>query len=312
MKFAGSRDVILRRMPTPISKPEPLRSTVFAARDAIERGLLTRNQLRSGAWQRVFRGVWADADLHVTYRMRVLAAGQLLLPDGAVIAGRSAAYLYGAELARDHDPVDVASRTRFGPVQGLRVHRSELPASDLRRSAEGMWLTSPQRTCWDLAGWLPEIDAVPIIDVLIAKNVVSVGALRRYGLSRAGVRGWRKLLQVCHLADPGAQSPQESRVRVGLMLAGLPQPTTQYVIKRNGQFLARVDLAWEEQQVAVEYDGAWHGSRDQLERDRARLNRILGEEWIVLHITHQRFRDDFGGFIAEVKRALKSRGLRVI
>ncbi len=92
---------------------------------------------------------------------------------------------------------------------------------------------------------------------------------------------------------PGRRVAQESRLRVRLVLAGLPRPVVQYVIERNGAFLARVDLAWPQQRVAVEYDGLWHAAEEQIHYDRRRLNKLLGADWLVLHVTAKRLRDDF-------------------
>lgn len=75
----------------------------------------------------------------------------------------------------------------------------------------------------------------------------------------------------------------------------------------DGRFVARLDLAWPERKVAVEYDGLWHDDPEQFHRDRQRLNRLLGRDWIVLHVTAKRLRDDFDGFLAEVRAALRSR-----
>ena len=81
------------------------------------------------------------------------------------------------------------------------------------------------------------------------------------------------------------------------LLAGLPRPVTQYVIADGARFIARVDLAWPEEKVAVEYDGVWHAeSADQIHADRRRLNAVLGADWLVLHVTAKRLRDDFDGF----------------
>jgi very-short-patch-repair endonuclease len=84
---------------------------------------------------------------------------------------------------------------------------------------------------------------------------------------------------------------------------------SQYVIERYGAFVARVDLAWPRWRVAVEYDGEWHGDPDQLHRDRARLNRLLTtDDWLVLHVTARRLREDFDGIVAEIRAALNARG----
>jgi hypothetical protein len=56
--------------------------------------------------------------------------------------------------------------------------------------------------------------------------------------------------------DDGAESPQETVARLALIDAGLPAPTTQVkIFGRYGEFLARVDMAYQEVKVAIEYEG---------------------------------------------------------
>jgi hypothetical protein len=65
-------------------------------------------------------------------------------------------------------------------------------------------------------------------------------------------------------------------------LAAVPQ----YVVRdADGRFIARVDLAFPEHRVAIEYDGAWHGKPGQLAHDRRRLNALVAAGWTVLHVT---------------------------
>ncbi|WP_405095337.1 endonuclease domain-containing protein [Micromonospora sp. NBC_01412] len=309
-------------------------------------GLLTRNELRSSAWRPLFRDVYADACLTVTHRHRCAAVARWLVPPGTAVAGRSAAALYGVGRVALDEPIDVltpkgpfplpshptaAPRSvpggdhrqepaggdrqdprvgrRQGPMTGLRVHRGEVDPSDVVDRV-GVVVTTPARTCWDLARWLDVVEAVVVIDGLLARRLTDVPALREYALARAGLRGWRSLLRAVDLADPGAESPQESRTRVRLVLAGLPRPRTQWVVSDGGRFVARLDLAWPEFKVAVEYDGLWHDDPEQFHRDRRRLNRLIGEDWLVLHVTARRLRDDFDGFVAEVREALRSRDHR--
>jgi very-short-patch-repair endonuclease len=47
----------------------------------------------------------------------------------------------------------------------------------------------------------------------------------------------------------------------------------------------------------------WHDDRDQLHRDRARLNQLQAAGWTVLHVTAKRLREDFDGFLAELRAA---------
>ncbi len=231
-----------------------------------------------------------------------------MIPPGAAIAGRAAAALYGSVTQASSEPIDVLvpRAARIGPTAGLRVHHGEIDPGDTVDRA-GVRVTGPARTCWDVARWLDVVDAVVIIDALLARRLSDIPALREYALSRAGRRGWRALLRAVDLADAGAESPQESRTRVRLVLAGLPRPQTQWVVTDQGRFVARLDLAWPQFKVAVEYDGLWHDDPEQFQRDRRRLNRLLGGDWIVLHVTGKRLREDFDGFVAEVRTALRAR-----
>ncbi|RIV34430.1 endonuclease domain-containing protein [Micromonospora radicis] len=298
-------------MPRSSRRPPQLRGRVFRGSRAVARGLLTRNELRSSAWRPLFRDVYADAQLPVTHRTRCEAVARWLVPPGAAIAGRSAAALYGCWRAGADDAVDVLvpRGVRVGSVAGLRVHRGPVDAGDVVDRV-GTVVTSPERTCWDVASWLDLVEAVVVIDAMLSRRLTEVSALRGYALDRAGRRGWRAMLRAVGLADAGAESPQESRTRVRLVLAGLPRPRTQWVVSDRGRFVARVDLAWPDYRVAVEYDGLWHDEPAQFDSDRRRLNKLVGGDWIVLHLTARRLREDFDGFVAEVRAALRARGHR--
>ncbi|WUR61940.1 hypothetical protein OHS32_11330 [Micromonospora chokoriensis] len=295
-------------MPVLPRRPASLQGRVFRGSDVVTEGLLTRTELRSAAWRPLFRDVYADAGLAVTHRVRCAAVAQWVLPAGVVIAGRSAAALYDATSVVSHEPLDVLVPTgqRFGPVKGLIVHRGELAATDIALR-HGIPLTTPIRTCRDVAQWLPTEEAVAIVDRLAHHRLVAIPELRASIKARVGKRGWKRMTQVAELADAGAESAPESRLRVRIVLAGVPVPVTQFVVERDGRFVARLDLAWPRLKVAVEYDGLWHDDPEQFHRDRRRLNRLLGEDWLVLHVTAKRFREDFDGFLAELRRALKSR-----
>ncbi|MGH3801592.1 MAG: hypothetical protein ACRDTD_15960 [Pseudonocardiaceae bacterium] len=82
-----------------------------------------------------------------------------------------------------------------------------------------------------------------------------------------------------------------TRVRVWLVLDGLhPQP--QYWIEDSRGRLARVDLAFVAQRVAVEYDGGWRdGELWALNRDRERLNRVQAAGWEIVFVTAALLRD---------------------
>lgn len=262
----------------------------------------------------MFRDVYADARMSGvgSYRQRCLAVAWYLAPKQAVIAGRSAAWLLGVTLARRNDPVDVLTpwSARFGPVDGLKIHVSDFGEDDVQ-VADGIRRTSALRTCWDLAQWLSLPDAVAYLDIMVARGLVTTDALADYAGRRAGRRGCRKLLRALALTDPAAESPQESRLRARLVLAGLPKPVSQFVIENDGLFVGRVDLAWPDLRVAIEYDGAWHAESRQFDMDRARLNKLVTTNgWIILHATKRSLGEEFDELVTEVRSALRSQRAR--
>ncbi|GHE10751.1 endonuclease domain-containing protein [Klenkia taihuensis] len=270
----------------PAHRPAHLVGRVFLGRTARERGWLTPEQLRSAAWRRVMRGVYADAGLADTHGLR-LAAARLVLPPAAVVAGRSAAWLLGVREAADAaTPVEVLvpRDRRFGPVTGLRVRQGVVDPVDVTE-LRGLRFTTGLRTASDVARWEPTLEAVVLVDLLLARDVVQHAELRTRVAGLGTGPGARRAVQAVQLADRRAESPQESRTRVVLSQAGFTVVPQFEVRDDDGRWVARVDLALPELRIAVEYDGAWHGEGGQLAKDRRRLNRLTEAGWLVLHLT---------------------------
>jgi hypothetical protein len=271
----------------------------------LDDGVLTRDSLRSSAWRRLYRGVYADAELPDSHGLRIAGAA-ILIPRSAAFSGRTAAYLHGAtSLAAAETPVEVSvpGGVRFGPVTGLRVRQVELPESDIR-TVQGHPCTSGLRTACDIARGEPLSEAVVALDVLLARVIVGKGELAEAtATGRGGRRGALRMRQAVALSDGRAESPPESRLRVLLALAGIPAVPQHTVRDSAGEFVARVDLAYPDRRIAVEYDGAWHGEKSQLSKDRRRHNRRVAAGWIVLYVTAADMHDS-AGLIARIRAVL--------
>lgn len=71
----------------------------------------------------------------------------------------------------------------------------------------------------------------------------------------------------------------------GLGRRGIRLPRLQYEIVDRDGILWRVDFAWPEERVAVEYDGFdWHSSPDALRKDRQKRAALEEIGWRVLSI----------------------------
>ena len=108
-------------------------NSVFRGSAARRAGLLTRGQLRGSSFRRLFQDVYVPASLPVTHELRCRGAA-LIVPAEAVLTGRSAATVLGVELAKPHDPIEfvVPEHSRFGPVDGIRVRRTEIKRNESR------------------------------------------------------------------------------------------------------------------------------------------------------------------------------------
>ncbi len=293
-------------MPRTPRRPTELVGTVFRAKDALDGGLLTKRQLQGGAWRQLFRGVYADAELPMSHGVRCTAAG-LLIPEQAAIAGPSAAYLYGVALVGDDDPVEIVvpRRHRFGPIAGLRIRFDDLLPKDVDDGKPRV--TTPQRTAFDVAQGRDLVESVTMLDALARGGVLRPLHVKPLRLRLQDTRGGQRGLRALDLHDRAAESPQESRLRTRLVLAGLPAPVSQYVVRdEHRQFVGRVDLAWPAAKVALEYDGVWHADGGQLKRDRRRLNGLVAAGWTVLHVTADRLHHELDLVAAEIARCLSA------
>jgi len=287
--------------------PSALRGITFRGSLAVKEGLITRGQLGSSAWRRLFRDVYAERYAEIDHAGMCTAAVEHLLPD-AVVTGASAAFLFGIALVRRADPVELLTAAPHSPVRGLLLHNGPVDAADVV-IASGLRTATPLRACWDLVRHRTPADAMCFIDQFLRKELVTVAELEKYGWAHQGEPGCRRMIEAARLADSGAESPQESRSRVLFMQAGVPKPVTQHIITDRGRFVARADMAWPDYQVAMEYEGfAYHSSRQDLARDRARLNRQAVAGWLVIHVTADRLHRDLAGVVEEVLAALRSRG----
>lgn len=141
-------------------------------------------------------------------------------------------------------------------------------------------MTTPEATAVRLAGLLTREEGVIAVDQMVAAGVVDLAAVRALAAAGRG-RGSTRARRVCALAG----SPQETRLRLLLQTSGLPIPIAQYRVISGGRSVARVDFAWPEYRVALEYDGLWHAAPGQFAKDRQRLNRLREAGWRVVFVT---------------------------
>ena len=205
----------------------------------------------------------------------------------AVLSHEQAASRLGIELVSDAVPrVTVPRNHSRVAVPGWRVHRSDVPGTDVEHALDGTRVTGVVRTICDLARVLPLDEAVAAADSALRQGLVSQRPLVAVLLGGQG-RGAAAQRTVGLLADGRSGSVLESLLVVALWAAGLPRGIPQYeVLDERGLLVARVDLCWPAQRLIVEADGfAFHSDRLAYRQDRQRLNELERLGWRVLRFT---------------------------
>ena len=273
-------------MPVPPARPPELRSQVFLGTEAVAGGLLTPDQLRSAAWRRLRRDVYADACLPVDHRLHARGVA-LVAPGRAVFSGLTAVVLWGGhEFADAQVPVEVTvpPGIRWQPGPGVVV-REGTTAGDVVVGRHGLRRTARVRTAVDLVRRGTLDDGIVLLDRLIAAGIVQLHPVRDAVARLPRCRGSRLAREIAELSDGHAESPPETRLRLLMLRAGLPTPSAQYRVFDGEGFVARVDFAFPDLKLAIEYDGAWHGRPGELGRDRRRLDRLAAAGWRVFFVT---------------------------
>ncbi len=151
----------------------------------------------------------------------------------------------------------------------------------------GLPVTSLTRTAFDLARHLPRLVAVTHLDALSAATGLTAADVTPQIARHKGARGVRECRKVLSLMDGGAQSPKETWLRLVLIDAGLPRPVTQIRVT-DGRLVAYLDMGWEEQKVAVEYDGDEHRSdRRRYVKDIRRAEMLDRLGWHVIKVINE-------------------------
>lgn len=243
---------------------------------------LTDDHIESGRFRRVFHTVWVSADIEDTRQLR-LEAARLVIPDRGVLCGLTAATIFGANVRR-LDDLDVhagfAKGERIRKRPGLAVCQETLEPTDIMR-VDGVQITTPLRTTFDCLRLLRGAERLVVADALTHLGLVDLEGLRRYFAGKRRLRNLRIGEGLLDLVEPLTESPMETRLRVVLLDGGLPKPEAQHEVRTPaGRLVGRLDLAYPEAKLGVEYDGADHWK--QRREDDRRRTAIREQGWEVL------------------------------
>jgi hypothetical protein len=161
-----------------------------------------------------------------------------------------AAWLWSGRQASSRD-----NRPNRRPPRGIHTW-SDRVVDDEVEVINGIRVTTPARTALDLACRYPVDKAVAAVDALAHATQLKIADVELLADRYQGRRSIRRARTVLDLVDSGAESPQETWLRLLVIRNGFPRPQTQIpVYDEFGVLAAVLDLGWEDVKIAMDTEG---------------------------------------------------------
>ncbi|WP_382304208.1 hypothetical protein [Herbiconiux sp. UC225_62] len=309
-------------MPRRTALPPELRHDSFTVAHGRASGV-GEKRMRGADLSRPFRGVRSAGSDRASFEGRCNAYALILRP-GEYFSHVTAARIWDAPLPRSWSPAEAVHVSIPAPgraARGALVRGHQLSDPGLRSIVRsGLPVSDPATTWLLLAATLGHDALVAVGDYLVRvppredarrhphielETLLSrVEESRCWGIARAR----RAIVNV----REGADSPQETFLRLALVRAGLPEPELNVEIPRaDGSLAARVDMFYRDQGVVVEYDGDQHRTdAAQYDRDISRIDELYRLGLAVVRIRDPQMRGAAAPAVQLVARALRTRGWR--
>lgn len=279
----------------------------FLGTEALAAGVVNRYQLATH-FDQVFRNVYVPKGHELTPVEKARAA-YLYAEGRAVVAGASASALHGDKWIKGTEPAELIQASRYR-TEGLLLHSDTLLDGETC-VVDGMRVTTPARTAFDVGRRRGFTLAVIRIDALLQATGVTLDEIAELVERHPGTRGVVQCRRAVALADPGAESPQETRTRLVLNDAGLWPKTQVEVYGEYGEYIRRIDMAWPHWKVGVEYDGVQHWTdpkQRKLDIETWALLEALG--WRIIRVGQDLLRHHKPTIVARTEAALLAQGWR--
>ncbi|QDP96781.1 DUF559 domain-containing protein [Microlunatus elymi] len=271
---------------------------------------MSDEDLSGPAYRRVLHGVYVTSAVQNNLRERARAALHVAAP-GAYVSHHTAASIWGGitpSESRIH--ITVPADGYRNQRRGVVVHQYRELDADVRTVAK-IRISSPAQCFCELAtNGLSLVDLAVLGDSLVAAEVVTSDELIKMADSWPG-RGARTASRAARMVRAGTDSPPESKLRMLIVLAGLPEPVVNYIIRHeNGDWKLRFDLCYPELMILVEYDGEHHNTDPrQWARDLERREYLERLGWRIIVIQKNHLYQAPEQVVTRIRQALLDRGL---
>lgn len=302
-------------MREPSELPPHLRHRPFTVAEARTAGL-SRRRTRAQDLASPCYGVRATAAAPDSLLARVHA---LTAVTGAVVSHLSAAVLWGFPLPRALENLAVVHLTSQPGRRAVRHknvvgHQQSLEPEEIVAGVR-VSCTSPLRTWFDLAGILSLDELVIAGDFLLRRRnpLTTIDRLDAYLAGKQGRAGYRRAMRARSLIRAGTDSPKETELRLLLIRHGLPEPGINVpMFDETGGWIQDPDLSYEQEKVAIQFDGGHHATPAQRRSDIFRDENARDAGWRVVVLTQWYLTPFAPGMepaaVTRVRAALTERG----
>jgi GNAT superfamily N-acetyltransferase len=240
------------------------------------------------------------------------AAATLSVGTGAVLWGPTAAKLHGCTAVRATAVHVAVPYNRWSrPQRGLTIRHGRISADDVCELDGLPAMTIEAAVCELLCTARPRL-ALACADQAMAAQPAEqragfAAAVADHLARRADRRGVRQATGLLELISADAESPRESWLRLLAVTAGFPPPVVQHPIcDLDGRTVWRLDLAWPQLLIALEYDG-YEAHLGRARQDQVRDEDLRRRGWLVVHARTRDLRNP-GRVIDELTAAFRQRG----
>lgn len=192
------------------------------------------------------------------------------------------------------------------------VHQTrQLWAEDVA-SAQGIPVTSIERTLADVAGMVTWTGMVGLVDQAINRRLTSAQSISRCARRLThGRPGCRRLAEITGPEGPARlRSWLERWTREQLLASGLPPFAWNVVVSDRRGRIGEVDAVLAIPRIALELDGPrFHSTPAQRRRDRERDRRLQLDGWLVLRFEWADAVHRTAAMIADIREAVAARQL---
>jgi hypothetical protein len=289
---------------------------VFSRVEALDAGL-PECALRRQAIERIGRGMFA-----VTGPERsaiAVARAVARLHDGAWVSHVTAALIHGLLLPDKLDTTTPhvsrpapASRPRGAGVRGHRAHLHDGELIEI----DGVKVSTPARAWLELASLLSLDDLISVGAQLVriprqafegrSEPHATTAALLELVERHPRMPGVKRARAALALIRVGSDSPMETKVRLALVRAGLPEPELQIALDPTDKYTQRADLGYRDGRIAIQYDGAVHLTTEQQTRDNRRDTAFNMAGWRYIKVNKQDAAEGFRSLIRLVRELLSA------